>query len=455
MPSCFMHPFSSAKGSRVLSGDGVAVIKQAEREMLAAALGGAMGAGLGLAVGLNAVTATGFSIVACGGAILLRHAWQQRLEARQSAAAAAREEGGEPVPAIVADLLAAVPLGILLLDGAGRVLHCNPAADELIERRVTGMLAAAALRAPALTEAIGAALAEGRRSDFEVTLLRSKERLTHASVLPMGDGGRRPGRPGVIVLLEDRTRAEKAESLRRDFVANASHELRTPLASISGFIETLQGHARNDPEASERFLKIMAAQAERMRRLIDDLLSLNRIEINEHVQPREKVDLAGAVRETVAALGPVAEAAGTSIEVDLPDAPVPVRGSPDELAQLFANLIDNAVKYAGDAGPIRVGMQSADVRHPGMVGITVADNGPGIPREHLPRLTERFYRVSNERSRERGGTGLGLAIAKHIVNRHRGDLTVTSTLGQGTCFTVWLPSLAATPSSGVIARAAS
>lgn len=417
------------------------MIEGAERQMLGAALGGAVLAGLGAAAGFGAPLAVIVSAVACGVALSGLHAYRRRTAPVPNGMAGQGGMEPQPLPGIAADILESIPLGLLLLDGGGRIALCNGAAEEMIERRVTGMLASAALRAPALTEAIGAALAERQRAEFDVTLLRSKERVIHASVLPVGPETDQPGGARVMVLLEDRTRAAKAEALRRDFVANASHELRTPLASISGFIETLQGHARDDAEASDRFLRIMAAQAERMRRLIDDLLSLNRIEINEHVQPRDRVELLAAVRETASALVPIARAAGTSVEVQLPDDPVMVRGSTDELAQVFANLIDNAVKYAATGGPIRVGFEGADAGHPNMVGISIADSGPGIAREHLPRLTERFYRVSNERSRERGGTGLGLAIAKHIVNRHRGDLTVTSTLGKGTCFTVWLPLL--------------
>jgi two-component system phosphate regulon sensor histidine kinase PhoR len=245
-----------------------------------------------------------------------------------------------------------------------------------------------------------------------------------------------------MILFEDRTRMVKAEALRRDFVANASHELKTPLASIAGFIETLQGHARDDPEATARFLAIMARQAERMKRLVEDLLSLNRIEINEHVRPRESVDLGSVVREAASALSPIIAAEGARLELRLPDAGPVVRGSHDELGQVFVNLIDNAVKYAGRDGPIRIALADGADAPPGMVGIGVADSGPGIAREHLPRLTERFYRVSAARSRERGGTGLGLAIVKHILNRHRGDLAITSAPGEGARFTVWLPALA-------------
>jgi two-component system phosphate regulon sensor histidine kinase PhoR len=323
------------------------------------------------------------------------------------------------------------------------VIYENAAAVDVIERPSLGLQGAAALRAPALAEALTAALSERREAEVDATLLRGKERVVRAFIrpLPQAFALAEPSSPAVLVLFEDRTRAAKAEALRQDFVANASHELRTPLASITGFIETLQGHAKDDPAAAEQFLRIMAAQAERMKRLIDDLLSLNRIEINEHVQPREVVDVADTVREVVSALSPVVATEGTRVEVSLPETGLRVRGSADELAQVFVNLIDNAVKYAGAHGPIRIGLEAPNAARPGMLGVTVADCGPGIPREHLPRLTERFYRVNAARSRERGGTGLGLAIAKHIMNRHRGELTVASAPGQGSRFTVWLPIL--------------
>jgi two-component system phosphate regulon sensor histidine kinase PhoR len=338
-----------------------------------------------------------------------------------------------------ASLLSALPLGLVLVDRDGRIQFSNAVADELLERPVAGMMASAIMRAPALSEAIAAALSSGGRASVDVSIMRGRPRLVHATVGPIGHGVELDDAPRAAILLEDRTAMARAEQLRRDFVANASHELRTPLASIAGFIETLQTHGRDDPAAAERFLPIMAAQADRMRRLIDDLLSLNRIETDEHVQPRGVVDLLDAVRETAAGLVPVAKASGVAVVVDLPDTSLVVRGDQAQLAQVFANLIDNAIKYGRDEGTVRVAMGEGAPPRAGMVGISVSDDGPGIAREHLPRLTERFYRVSAETSRKRGGTGLGLAIAKHIVNRHRGELTITSTPGEGACFTVWLP----------------
>ena len=433
---------------RMASTTGTRVLDDPHRRLAMAMLGGVAGTTVLAGAGLGAVWAgLGTGVAGVAVLALLERLGRpvERSPAAQPAAGARAPLSGE---AAGAELLNALPLGLLLLDETGRVLFVNTTGEEMIERPVTGLPGTAALRAPLLAEAITRALEENEPSEFEVTLLRSKERLIQAAVSPLRGGW---GQARVLVLLEDRTRAVKAEALRRDFVANASHELRTPLASIAGFIETLQGHARNDPEAAERFLKIMATQAERMRRLIDDLLSLNRIEINEHVLPRDRVDLIAAVRETASALVPVAEANGTAVEVDLPERAVTVRASQDELAQVFANLIDNAVKYAGEGGPVRVVLEPSNPSRPGMVGITVADSGPGIAREHLPRLTERFYRVSTERSRQRGGTGLGLAIAKHILNRHRGDLAVSSTLGAGSRFTVWLPLLAEGEAPGRVA----
>jgi two-component system phosphate regulon sensor histidine kinase PhoR len=411
------------------------------RPMAAAAAATAVAAGAGLA-GFHPLIGAAGGLT--GAAVLSFLVWP-KIGSRRRAVLSKPDTPSAPafrLDGFAADILAGLPLGLVLLNGEGEVLLVNPAAEDIIERRAEGLMGAALLRAPTLSEAISAALNEGQRSSFDVTLLRAKERVIHATVGPVDAGSGQPGLPRAVILLEDRTRAARAEELRRDFVANASHELRTPLASIAGFIETLQAHGRDDPEAAARFLPIMAAQAERMRRLIDDLLSLNRIEINEHVQPRDRVDVLESVRETAAALQPVAETAGVTLEVELPERPLMIRGSHEELAQVFANLIENAIKYGADGKTVRVQMASEAAPRPGRIGISVIDRGPGIAREHLPRLTERFYRVDNERSRARGGTGLGLAIAKHILNRHRGDLAIASTPGEGSCFTVWLPSLA-------------
>jgi len=250
-----------------------------------------------------------------------------------------------------------------------------------------------------------------------------------------------------VLTLHDLTAVKRSERLRADFVANASHELRTPLASLIGFIETLRGAAREDSAARDRFLSIMAEQSQRMTRLVDDLLSLSRIEMNEHLPPTDRVDVAQLLRTTVDLLDQRAAAREMTIKLELPEGLPAVLGNPDELAQVFQNLLDNAIKYSRRGTPIEVAARPSGRLLPGPRGgerpaalaVSVRDHGDGISPDHLPRLTERFYRVDAARSRELGGTGLGLAIVKHIVNHHRGALDIASELGSGSVFTVYLP----------------
>jgi len=254
---------------------------------------------------------------------------------------------------------------------------------------------------------------------------------------PIADGGR------AVVVLSDRTRERAVERMRADFVANVSHELRTPLASLIGFIDTLRGPAADDLPAQQRFLGIMAEQAARMNRLIDDLLSLSRIELIEHQAPSGSVALDDLARRLVASFEPRLAARSVTLDLRLSENLPTVTGDADQLSQVLQNLLDNAVKYGREGGTVRLAAARAEGR-PGVV-LTVADQGAGIPREHLPRLTERFYRVDTGRSRAAGGTGLGLAIVKHIVNRHRGQLMIESEEGSGTTVTIWLPQVAARP----------
>jgi len=252
--------------------------------------------------------------------------------------------------------------------------------------------------------------------------------------------------------------------MRADFLANASHELRTPLASLAGFVETLRTHAKDDPEARDKFLGIMAQQATRMARLVDDLLSLSRIELNEHIAPSGKVDLARTVQDVSDAIRPLTEERQVTVAIKAAQGVASVTGDRDQLVQVIQNLVDNAVKYTPRGGKVCVSLEAAvnleGARAPSRSGVglsllspdtgeaqsyvvlRVSDEGPGIARQHLPRLSERFYRVEGQRS---GGTGLGLAIVKHVVNRHRGGFTVESAEGEGSTFSVYLP--AAVPSS--------
>jgi two-component system phosphate regulon sensor histidine kinase PhoR len=349
------------------------------------------------------------------------------------------------LPPIAREVFEGLPDPLLLVQPTGRVAFANNAMRALIGIGAEDKHVSAVLRTPTVLQAIERTAATGEPASVEFMLHVPVERHYQAYVARTGE------KPYLTaVLLHDLTAVKRAEEARADFIANASHELRTPLASVSGFIDTLRGHAKDDEVAREKFLGIMAVEAGRMRRLIDDLLSLTRIELNEHVPPSGRVDVAGVVRDAVAALGPLAEVDKITITLDAaPNLPLVV-GERDELAQLFQNLIHNAVKYGKPGGHVRVTIGLSEPA-PGRLGaeamlaIAIRDDGEGIPREALPRLTERFYRVDVKRSRERGGTGLGLAIVKHIVNRHQGRLQVESQPGEGSQFTVFLPTAAATP----------
>ena len=329
-----------------------------------------------------------------------------------------------------------LPDPLLVLDARRAVLRANAAAGAAF-----GAEMGAVLRHPELRAAIERAFTSGTAESADVSLPVPVPREVRGTVVPLdpplADGG------CALVVLSDRTRERAVERMRADFVANASHELRTPLASVIGFIATLRGPAADDPPAQARFLGIMAEQAGRMTRLIDDLLSLSRIELVEHEAPGDSVDLAALLER--AAAGFEARLAGARLEVTVAEGLPPVAGDPDQLSQVLQNLLDNALKYGalpGGAADIALTAAPAEggdwPARPG-VELAVRDRGVGIPRAHLPRLTERFYRVDAGRSRAAGGTGLGLAIVKHIVNRHRGQLRIESAEGDGTAVRVWLP----------------
>jgi two-component system, OmpR family, phosphate regulon sensor histidine kinase PhoR len=239
--------------------------------------------------------------------------------------------------------------------------------------------------------------------------------------------------------MRETTEARRIEAMRVDFVANASHELRTPLASILGFVETLQGPAREDAAAREHFLTIMANQARRMARLIDDLLSLSKIEMSAHIPPSEAVDLASSVAQVVDALSGIARERGVEVRYSPPATPAMVIGDRDELLRLIENLIENAIKYGQSGRYVDIAISSGE--EDAATTLSVRDYGPGIAAEHLPRLTERFYRADVQESRVLGGTGLGLAIVKHILSRHRGRMVVESEPGNGATFRVTLPAM--------------
>ena len=333
----------------------------------------------------------------------------------------------EPLPA-AADVVHALPDPALVVDAAGVVVLANAEAVHMLEADPRGRHLSASIRVPAVLEAVtAAACGEGGTSvDYELRVPMPRSFRAHVSCLGPAKGA--------LIVLRDLTREQQIERMRADFVANASHELRTPLAALSGFLETILGAAKNDPKAQEKFLGLMRSQAERMRRLIDDLLSLSRIEMNEHVRPSDEVDLNQAAAHVRDVLSGMAKDMDCEL-VLLSDGPLMVAGSRDELVQVFQNLVENALKYAGSGKLVEIIVQ----RSGNWAEVSVKDHGPGIAEEHIPRLTERFYRVNVQESRSRGGTGLGLAIVKHIVNRHRGRLAIASELGKGSTFTVKLP----------------
>lgn len=345
------------------------------------------------------------------------------------------------MPYSIADaLIAALPLPVVLIGPTERIEGANAAARALVPTGEPGRHYITALRQPALLDAVEQCLTGGKPVQSRY-LGRSGARDTtwRVTVSPVG----LPDGPGAVLTFEDITALEEAGQMRRDFIANVSHELRTPLTSLLGFVETLRGPAKNDPAARDRFLGIMEREAGRMAQLVRDLLSLGRVEEEERVRPVAPVELRGLLESVSAGMEPVAAATGNRIDLVLPaEGEVTVPGDADQLRQVALNLIENALKYGGPDRPVTVTL-TGPAEEPALrcraVRIAVADRGEGIDEHHIPRLTERFYRVDSHRSREVGGTGLGLAIVKHIVNRHRGRLRIESRIGEGSVFTVVLP----------------
>ncbi|QRM28839.1 ATP-binding protein [Microvirga sp. VF16] len=342
-------------------------------------------------------------------------------------------------------VLAQIPDPVILVDQRSVVIEANRAAYDLLAGLKTGHPLSFALRTPDVLDGIQEVLEIGAPLKVEYSERIPTERTFEVHIGPLqADVADPEVKAGVVLFFRDLTSARRLEAMRADFVANASHELRTPLASVLGFIETLQGPARDDVKARERFLDIMKGQAQRMKRLIDDLLSLSRIEMRAHLSPTQTLDFASIAAQMVETLSPLAKERGVVIKVTLPDRPVFVFGDRDELLRVAENLIENAVKYGESGGRVDVEVARTEGPAP-QVAFSVQDYGPGIAPEHLPRLTERFYRVDVVQSRDKGGTGLGLAIVKHIVNRHRGHFDIASEPGQGARFTVRLPEAAPRP----------
>jgi two-component system, OmpR family, phosphate regulon sensor histidine kinase PhoR len=388
----------------------------------------------------------GFFIVAAAALLGLRGGSDTSGAAPPPAPAARLDE---PLQAMLAGL--ADP--VIAIGRDGRVVAFNEPARALAPALRHGEPVSLALRMPELSEAVARVFAESVPQRFQYSERVPVDRWFEAVAAPVGrgagvtNGKPEPGRTDLVLLsFRDLTPLRRVEEMRADFVANASHELRTPLAALSGFIETLQGPARDDAKARDKFLDIMQEQARRMARLIDDLLSLSRIELNAHRRPDTTVDLVPIVRQVVDGLQTLARDRGVAVEVEA-SGPLWVLADRDELVRVFENLVENALKYGatGKRVDVTAALASAAADGQAEAQVRVRDYGPGIAPEHLPRLTERFYRVDVRESRAQGGTGLGLALVKHILARHRGRLTIDSTPGAGASFIVHLPTVGPPP----------
>ncbi|WP_323782477.1 ATP-binding protein [Thalassovita sp.] len=338
-------------------------------------------------------------------------------------------------------LIDALPLPSLIVTQGDRIVGANARAEKLLGQGLAGRHLVTVLRHPSVLDAIEACATSHQPKTTRYLTSADRNEITYqvyCGYVELAEV------QGVLVSFEDITDVEAVGQMRRDFVANVSHELRTPLTALMGFIETLQGPAQNDPVAQKRFLGIMMTEAGRMNRLVSDLLSLSQVESEERIRPSHSIDLTLLIGSTLRSIAPVADKARVKLVKEVPTDLVLVPGDEDQLRQVFTNLIENAIKYGGDDQTVTVKLTHVQ-RDPALRGpavrIEVCDTGPGIDQVHLPRLTERFYRVDSHRSREMGGTGLGLAIVKHIVNRHRGRLKIDSSPEEGSRFTVILPAL--------------
>ena len=338
-------------------------------------------------------------------------------------------------------MLQSVPEPMVRIDANGMIAGLNRAAEELLGDWASGRAYPTVLRQPSLLNRVEIALVQGTGGEARYVISDlAGETVFRVLLTPLSDP--RIGMEGVILHFADISHLSEAEEMRRDFVANVTHELRTPLTAILGFIETLKGPAAEDRGVQERFLTIMEDEAQRMNRMISDLLSLSRVEAQERLRPSEDVNIATILKSVEAALRPMVEENNNRLLLDVPETGCILKGDRDQLTQVFMNLTENALKYGGAGRDVRVvlteGQGSGSMKGE-IVQVDVVDQGEGIDLLHLPRLTERFYRVDTHRNRAMGGTGLGLAIVKHIVNRHRGRLRISSESGQGSVFTVVLP----------------
>lgn len=402
-----------------------------------------------LTADISIKTALFGTLIAALGFMLMDVPYEHKSWRRQSGYRRRERSPATREKKIYQNLIEALPDPILILGAENELIAANQPARASFNIRRSGQDITTIIRSPDFLDALATLTSTGENVEFQLKQRVPLER--HFTVRlnlidqATGEENRNDGQQAIIVHFHDLTEQEQLDRMRSDFIANASHELRTPLASMLGFIDTLQGAAKNDIAAQERFLNIMASQGQRMTRLIDDLLSLSRIEMNAHRRPNQRVDVNRLLTNTIDILRPLAEAAGLTIDFKAPDEGYITIGNRDELAQVFQNLIHNAIKYGkrkGEENPVitvrLIEGASQKVAGQQLIIIEVEDQGIGIDPIHIPRLTERFYRVDVQQSKEKGGTGLGLAIAKHILNHHGGELKIRSRVGKGATFSVSL-----------------
>ena len=339
----------------------------------------------------------------------------------------------------IAKLLSAIPLPAACISSGGTLAVFNPQFGTLFSSAEPGRSFVLAVRQPAILAAVERSIFAGEAQSVVVEI---GDGLRHVNWQVTASPVRFDQQSWSILAFEDRSALEASEQIRREFVANVSHELRSPLTAVLGFIETLKLRGSEDPEIRNRFLNIMQDEARRMSRLVRDLLSLSHVESEERLRPSGRIEVVGIVESVIDVFQGQAKEAGVTFDRTGLATPFGIHGDPDQIRQVFVNLLENAVKYGAAGGTIRVSATRVDLDY--IIGgpavrIDVADNGDGFDPIHIPRLTERFYRIDQHRSRAMGGTGLGLAIVKHIVSRHRGRIKIGSTPGEGSRFSIFLP----------------
>lgn len=377
------------------------------------------------------------AIVTAGvvGGLLIRFEIKRRLAAhreRRVNLQKKRDAQQLGVKSVRANTLNGVPLPILIIRDDHRISFANTAALELLGQKIVDNDVLLYLRQPKFVEALDDIFTSGKKNAGTMRYTNKQKRSFDVTISRLSGTGKKDVPTQAMAFFYEVTSMLQTEQMRVDFVANASHELRTPLSSLMGFIETLQGPAKDDPPARDRFLSIMQSEAERMIRLIDDLLSLSKIEMSRHEVPDTQTNLKSLIDSVVLTASAVGKDRGIAFETDIHDDAADVIADHDQLLQVFLNLTVNAAKYADEDTIVHVTAQPT--KGGKYVNVSIRDEGPGIAEEHLARLTERFYRVDNARSRQMGGTGLGLAITKHILLRHETTLEVDSKVGEGTTF---------------------